>query len=185
MNEETAKELNSAKKDTLIFWLRMLGWLMAGTAAPITTFAVKFGLFDTYSYGITTDELGNVTGMNVALNGWGILSVVIIAMTFISMFNAFIDASGEYSIKKQVLVGVRKEIIPLVIVLATLYYLQGVIEQLQICVIVIAISRAVAIPLNPLPQWVAEKKGVVDYVDPMEYGFRLVRERFSKRKEVK
>ena len=73
------------RKHLIIFWSRMVGWLLTGTAAPIGVFAWKFGLFDVTSYTTTTDELGNVTSVSVALNGWGILSCFLIGWTMINI----------------------------------------------------------------------------------------------------
>ena len=164
-SDETSESV-SARKRLLIFWLRMIGWLATGVAAPITVFSIKFGLFNKYGYQITTDELGNVTGIHVALNGWGIVSCLLIGFTIISIMNEIVDAySKKYSLTKQILVGLRNRILPIAIAIAICFFLKGCIEQIIFCLTTIGIAQLAAIPLNPLPEWKYRVKGEEDYSD--------------------
>jgi hypothetical protein len=142
----------------------MLGYLGAGVAAPISTFAIKFGLFSETGYQVTTDELGNVTGMNIALNGWGILSVLLVVFSVVSILNEVIDAyTKKYSLAKQCLVGLKKKIIPIAIALGICYFLKNAIDQMIFCLWILGATQVAAIPLNPLPEWKARVKGEEDY----------------------
>lgn len=162
-NTECSK---SFRNSLLVFWLRMIGWFATGVAAPVATFAIKFGLFTKYGYSVTTDELGNVTQMNIALNGWGIISVVLVGIFVLSVFGNIIDAySKQYSFTKQCLVGVKNRIIPLIIIIGICFYLKGAIDQIIFCLIVIGVSQIAAIPLNPMPAWKAKVRGEEDYSD--------------------
>ena len=166
LEEEETQESVSGRKSLLIFWARMIGWLATGVGAPITTFALKFGLFSSYGYEVTTDELGNVTGSHIAVNGWGIVSIVLIGFTIISIVNEIVDAySHKYSFTKQCLVGIKNKIIPIAIAIAICYFLKGVLEQIIFCLTVIGLSQLAAVPLNPLPKWKSEVKGEEDYSD--------------------
>ena len=187
MAEEVIQETSSiqppeeevkAKHDLLIFWLRMVGWLATGVGAPITVFAIKFGLFNEYGYAITTDDLGNVTGMHVALNGWGIVSVILITWALSQIISEIIDAyTNKYSFTKQVLMGIKDKIIPLVIAIGVCVFLKGCIDQVIFCLVTIGISQLAAIALNPLPKWKYEKKGVEDYHDLLSGLTQLLKER--------
>lgn len=166
IHSEESEETVSARKDLLIFWARMIGWLATGVGIPITTFSIKFGLFNSYGYQVTTDELGNITGSHIALNGWGIVSVILLAFTAVTIINEIIDAySSKYSFKKQILIGIKNKIVPLAIAIGICFWLKGVIEQIIFCLIVIGIGQIAAIPLNPLPKWKAKVKGEEDYSD--------------------
>lgn len=181
-NQESVK----ARKDLLIFWFRMIGWLAAGVAAPITTFAIKFGLFSEYGYKVTTDELGNVTGMNIALNGWGIISVILIVFAFCTIIDEVIEAySKKYSMAKQCLVGLKKRIMPIVIAIGICYFLRNCLDQLIFCLWVLGVSQIVAIPLNPLPKWKAEKKGEENYNDLISSAVSLIKDYKASRKAGK
>ena len=153
-----------AKHSLLIFWLRMIGWLASGVAAPISTFAIKFGLFTSYGYEVKTDELGNVLETHIALNGWGILSAVLVGFTIISILNEIVDAyTAKYSLAKQTLVGIKNKIVPLAIAIVICYFLKGCIDQIIFCLTTIGICQIAAIPLNPLPEWKAKVKKEEDY----------------------
>ena len=178
---ETKTADNSAKKKLLLFWLRMLGWIGAGVVAPITTFSIKFGLFDETGYNITTDELGNVTGMNIAMNGWGILSVFLIAFAVLEVLKEVLEAQGSgYTYSKQLLNGVKSRIVPLAIMLGIAFWLDGVIQQLQFCLIVLLISQTTAIMLNPLPKWKSEKLKKEDYSDAITTVIDVFKRKMSK-----
>lgn len=170
---ETEKT-KEGRKDLLVFWLRMAGYVLAGVGAPITTFAVKFGLFNTYGYQTVVDELGNVVGTRIALNGWGIVSVVLAGVFFVNMMKEVIEGYSGYSMTKQVLVGVYKKIIPLAIAVGVCYFLKGVLDQIIFCLLTIGISQIVAIPLDPLPKWSAER-GKESYDDLISRGIALLR----------
>jgi len=175
-------EQKEARKGLLIFWARMLGWLATGLGAPIATFAIKFGLFDKGGYSEVTDEMGNVVSSYIALNGWGIVSCVLIGFTAISILKEVIDAySKKYSLAKQCLVGIKNKIIPIVIAIVICYYLRGVLDQIIFCLMVIGISQIVAIPLNPLPQWKSKKKGEEDYSDLISGALGLIKEARAKK----
>lgn len=163
---DESEETVSARKELLIFWLRMVGWLAAGVAAPISVFSIKFGLFSKFGYEVTTDELGNVSQMKIALNGWGIVSCVLVGFAILSIVNTIIEAySKKYSFTKQILIGVRNRIIPIAIAIAICYFLKGCIDQILFCLTTIGICQIAAIPLNPMPKWKAKKTGEEDYSD--------------------
>jgi len=181
INSVETEESVKARKELLIFWARMIGWLAAGVGAPIATFSIKFGLFTQYGYEVTTDELGNITGSHIAINGWGIVSVILIAFTAISIIKTIIEAySTKYSFTKQCLVGLKNRIIPIAIGIAICFWIKGVVEQVIFCLVVIGISQIAAIPLNPLPKWKAKVKGEEDYSDLIT-GFRSFLRHYNKK----
>lgn len=162
------KTSHTTKKEKVIFWTRIAGWVLTGVIAPIVTFAIKFGLFTETGYTVTVDELGNVTASTTAINGWGIISILIVAFAILQAVKEVIYAqSTGYTYAKQLLHGVKSKIIPLAIALGLVYYLQGVVDQLVFCLVVILISQAAAIALNPLPEWRAKKNKEENYDDVM------------------
>lgn len=170
-----------ARKELLIFWLRMIGWAAAAVAAPITTFSIKFGLFTEYGYQVTTDDLGNVTGMKVALNGWGIVSILLIAFAIISVLNEVIDAyAKKYSYAKQILLGIKNKIVPIAVAIGVCYFLKGVVDQIIFCLTTIGICQLAATALNPLPEWKSKKKGEEDYSDLISLLPKYIRSKMKK-----
>ena len=180
MTQEESQDLAAGKKALLVFWLRMVGWILTGTVAPITTFAIKFGLFTEYGYDVTTDELGNVTGMKIALNGWGIISILLIALTVSSVLKEILEAHSKYSMTKQCIQGAISRIIPLAVALGITYYISGVIQQVEFCLAVMIISQCAAIPLNPLPAWKYKKLGEESYNDIWTEIVKIIKKRGGK-----
>lgn len=148
-----------------VFWTRMTSWIGVSCVAPITVFATKFGLFEKEKYAPVYDELGNVINKTPpALNGWGIVSCIVIGFTVLNILKEVSKAYTGYSLTKQVIVGITSAV-PLVIALAICYFLEGVIDNVRYCLIVIIITKIVATPLNPLPKWRYEKNGIENYDD--------------------
>ena len=144
---------------------------------------IKIAAANTYGYNVTTDELGNVTGSHIALNGWGIISVLLIGAAALTIINDIIDAySKEYSLTTQCLVGLKNRIIPIAIAIGVCVYLKGVLEQVIFCLTVIGISQIAAVPLNPLPKWKHDKKGEDDdYSDLLTGLAKLIKEHAKKK----
>lgn len=171
--------MSDTAKSKLIFWLRFAGWLGVGCAAPIITFAVKFGLFDATQVAEITDSLGNVTKTNISLNGWGIISVIVIGYYLGQVLKELVDANGGYSLLKQCYTGLVK-IVPLAIAYGVCYFLKGVIDQVQFCLAILIICRLAAIPLNPLPKWKYDKQGEENYDDLLDSLLTTAKQRLKK-----
>jgi hypothetical protein len=153
-----------------MFWTRFTGWLGTGCITPVAIFAKKFGLFTRTGYEITADELGNVTAVSpIALNGWGIVSCFIVCWTLIQILKEVKQAYSGYSLTKQCIDGFISSVMPLIIMFSICYFLNGVLDSIMYCLGVIIVSRTVSVPLNPLPKWKYEHKGVEDYSDPLTH----------------
>ena len=153
--------MSQIAKNRIIFWTRMVSWLAVGCGTPITVFAIKFGLFTKTT--VEYDELGNIMSQtDVSLNGWGIVSVLLIGSFISAIVKDVAESYTGYSLIKQCYVGLCKTM-PLIIAFAVLYFLSGVIEQIMFCLMILIVCRLVSIPLNPLPKWKYEKKGNEDY----------------------
>lgn len=158
--------LNTVRKSKstqiFIFWIRLVLWLCASCVIPISTFAIKFGLFKKDAS--ITDSLGNViTPPSISLNGWGIVSCIIIGYTINAVCKELIAAYPKYSLAKQWLTGFTKTVLPLIVAFYICMFLNEVLTHVMFCLGTIAVCQFVAIPLNPLPKWRYEKSGVEDY----------------------
>ena len=158
--------MSEMTKNRAVFWTRFASWLGVECGIPITVFASKFGLFKK-EYPIC-DELGNVISKpSVSLNGWGIVCCILLGGFLMSVLKEVVDAQQGYSLTKQCWVGLRKTM-PLIVALAILYFLNGVIEQVIFCLIIVIICRLIATPINPLPKWKYEKQGKEEYTAASE-----------------
>lgn len=161
-NPSSESTINPKVRKLIIFWTRMLGWLIASCVIPIVTFSIRFGLFNKAA--VKTDALGNVIEtQSTSLNGWGIISCVIIGFTISAIIKEVVSAYPKYSFAKQCLVGFRKIVLPLSVGFFVCVFLSGVIHHVMFCLGVLALCNVVAIPLNPLPKWRYEKSGVEEY----------------------
>lgn len=150
-------------KSRVIFWSRMSGWVGVGVAAPIATFASKFGLFTKQEP--VVDALGNVVQQKgIALNGWGIVCCLLIGSYIMQILKEIVAANQGYSLTKQCYDGVVK-LIPLVMAYGICFFLNGVLGQVMYCLSILIVCRAASIPLNPLPKWRYDKTGVENYSD--------------------
>lgn len=165
----------------VIFWARMVGWIIASCVIPIITFSVKFGLFTKNVE--QTDSLGNVVeSSSVSLNGWGIISCLVIGFTISKVIKEVIAAYPKYCLAKQCLSGFVKTVLPLAIGFFMCVFLDGVIHHVMFCLGVLAVCQAIAIPLNPLPKWRYEKTGVEEYNTIVSYVTNVLQNRTPDKK---
>ena len=150
-------------KNLIVFWVRFTGWVGTSCIAPIVVFANKFGLFKEAHYEPVYDELGNtINASPPALNGWGILSCLIIGFTIMNILKEVSKAYIGYSFTKQIIKGICSTI-PIVICFAICYFLEDNISTIKYCLAVIIVTKLISIPINPLPKWRYEKTGVEVY----------------------
>lgn len=152
-------------KSLILFWIRLIMWVGVSCITPVAVFSKKFGLFEEASYEPVYDELGNIVNASPpALNGWGILSCIIVGFTILTILKEVSKAYVGYSFTKQIIKGICSAV-PIAICFALCYFLEDNIETLKYCFAVLLITKLIAIPLNPLPKWRYEKSGVENYND--------------------
>lgn len=163
-NEQQVPQKKTHKR--LVFWARMSGWLGLNVGIPVGVFAYKFGLFNIER--TTYDSLGNpILKESISLNGWGIVSCLIVGWTLVQVLKEISEAYTGYSLVKQTVQGITQQVVPLVILYGVCYFLNGVLTQVMFCLAVLIACKIGAIPLNPLPEWRYEKNGVEDYRDAL------------------
>ena len=123
------------------FILRVLVWLVFVAVIPIVTIIDKY------------DMVKNGT---LKYTGWGIIVLAIITVVVMVMLGYYLKTM-KWSMTKQVIAGVRNVIIPLGLLFIGAGLIASNIENIRYILIVSIISEAIAIPINPFPQWVYEK----------------------------
>ena len=170
--EATKKSLGTVidEHPKTVFWSRFVSWAMFACVLPFTFIVWRFKLF------------GKISSLQIG--GWGIIAILIVAIFVFSIIRYIkLAFKGRYSLTGQILSGVCKIILPLVVFMIMLTALRNSIDlMLQALGCVIA-CEVIALPLNPLPKWAydmqketrdSEKKDTVDY---------LLTEFFRKKKE--
>lgn len=120
------------------FWIRLIIYVFFGAIIPLVFLTVRFNLFE------------NVE--KVSIGGWGI-----VAITFISVFSLKflkkIKKGLPYSLLKQILDGVGKVILPLIIGCVCCYLLKDIIDYVFQFLFVLVFSESIAVIANPFPRW--------------------------------
>lgn len=125
------------------FWYRFSVYILFGLLIPATFLIWRFKLFEKVS--------------KVSVGGWGIVAVIFVAIFFISMLKA-IRKGMPFSITTQIIEGLCKLIIPLIIACTCIYFMQDLMKEMYQFLLVLILSETVAIVVNPIPQWAHENK---------------------------
>lgn len=158
--EESVKKSFIEEHPRSIFWIRFALWVICAAGLPFLFIAFRYDIFKNVS--------------NVSLSGWGIIAVIIIAIFALSLIKYIKKGFKSKSVFfTQCVNGFSRIIVPLVVIYAVIKIninnLQAFMEALG-CTI---LCEAVAIPLNPMPQWVdeckkedkeSENKDAIDYL---------------------
>lgn len=136
MEEQNKKTMNNEKK---IFWIRFSLYVLFGWVIPVGFLIWRFNLFNKIDA--------------ISIGGWGIVCILFTAGFFIRLMKQ-VKKGLPYSLGSQVLEGYMKVVIPLLAATLCIYAVQNLIEQLIQFLIVLVISEAIAIPLNPFPKWI-------------------------------
>lgn len=139
-----AEEVKAPKKSLSprqVFWMRMGFWALFACILPVSFIVWRFDLFS----------------KKPSIGGWGIVVIIIVAVFVLSLIK-YVKAGMKFSLVKQVINGVCKVIIPLLVAVLMLECLKNEID-LAIQVLTITITcECIAIPLNPLPQWAYDNR---------------------------
>ena len=128
------------KKTNKLFWIRAALWSLFACLLPIGFIAWRYDIFSKAS--------------SFSLSGWGIIAVII-ACVFVFAVIKYVKAGfAEWSMTKQIISGVIKVLLPLGGLLAICVSLMNGLEVFIQALSVVLVSEAIAIPLNPFPEWV-------------------------------
>lgn len=151
------KEKKKIDKNKLLFWSRFCIYVLFGFVAPIVFLAIRFELFKTIS--------------KVSIGGWELIIFLLVFIFLITLIK-YVKKGLPYSILTQVLNGITKVIIPLVVVLLIVNAFKSSTDKLealsQFMVFLIA-CEVVAIVANPFPKWIHD-----NHLEQQEHQFRKI-----------
>lgn len=154
-----------------VFWSRLISWATFCCFLPFVFIVWRFQLFHKVE--------------RIQIGGWGIIGIVIVAVFVYTVIRYVrLAFSARYSFIVQILNGVCKVIIPLLAVLIIIYNVRNNINLMLQVLGCIVICEAIAIPLNPLPQWAYECQKNVRVEERKEAFDYLVDTLFNKKAEV-
>jgi hypothetical protein len=126
------------KHPKTVFTLRLIGFVLVGIIGPLIIIYSQYQMF--------SPQVPN----SVKVHGWGIIAAIILFSGIYYVITSLAQAFSNYGVR-QIMSGVGKVIIPLVIA----YLLAGTIafniDKIRIILLGILICQAIAIPLNPIP----------------------------------
>ncbi len=130
-------------KEKTIFLIRVILFMLFACILPFAFIAWRFGLFS------------QSQGSGVALSGWGVIGIIIV-LVFVIYTLKMLRMGQPYSLFTQILSGLIKVILPLVICLLVLKAMRNNIDSMIQALICAIICEMVAIVVNPLPKWVED-----------------------------
>ena len=132
----------------------MILFLLFSTIAPVTYLTIRFHLFQT------------TTRIQVGLGGIIVIAILLGVISVLIKF--YLDGmKSKYSLFKQILEGIIRLILPLVLLLAIFVWLGDNVSMVKEALYVIIPCELVAIVVNPLPKWCFENNvdGIVEIAD--------------------
>ena len=135
--------MNQKKMSKKQFWARLVIYIIFGAVIPFVFLMWRFQLFSKVS--------------SISIGGWGIVAIIFVAVFAIKLMVA-IRKGLPFSMLTQVLDGVCKVIIPLIIGAVIVSMMEDLHKQIFQFLMVVIICETVAIVANPLKQWAHENK---------------------------
>jgi hypothetical protein len=139
-------EVDEAKKKRNIFIFRMIAFTLFACIIPFVFIAWRYDIFRT----------SNDINPKVSLTGWGFLGLIIVFF-FIKYCLNVLKRAIPFSMTYQIVNGVIKIIMPLLLLLFVVDALENNITLFKHSLIVTIICEGVAIPINPLPKYMHDK----------------------------
>lgn len=125
------------------FWIRLISYVIIGGGIPLFFLVWRFNLFSKVS--------------KLSIGGWGMIAILFIGIFFIKMMKA-IRKGLPFSFGTQILEGMFKITIPLLIATVIIYVMQNSVTELFQFFFVLLFCESIAMIINPIPQWAHENK---------------------------
>lgn len=125
------------------FWIRLFFYIIFGGIIPFVFLVWRFDLFSKVN--------------SVSIGGWGIVAITFIGIFFIKLMKS-VKKGLPFSYATQIIEGICKVIIPLLIAAFCCYYLEDLMYQVFQFICVLIVSETIAILVNPIPQWAHDNK---------------------------
>ena len=126
--------------DKKIFIARAIAWSIFSAVLPVAFIGWRYSLFK---------KVGKIQ-----LSGWGLFAVVIVFIFLITLVKYIKSGFQEWTMVKQIINGVLKIIIPLVVLLLLCITIRNNIDYFIQALSCVLLCEAIAIPINPFPEWV-------------------------------
>ena len=150
-----------------VFMSRAVAWFIFAGVLPFLFIAFRYGIFKSSGA--------------IALNGWGIIGIVILGAVIITLFK-YLREGMEEGLMKQCVLGFCKVILPLLAVLLIVEGIKSNIDLFEKALAVTISCELVAIPINPFPEWL-EKRRIEKGLKHQESIFGALWDKFFEKKK--
>lgn len=140
--EQQEQEIMKKKAAKREFWTKLSLYALFGGIIPFMFLIWRFELFGKTS--------------KVQVGGWGLFAILFIGVFFVKTIKA-VSKGIPYSIISQILDGVVRVIIPLLIAAFACWYLKDTMKQLFQFLWLTIFCESIAIVINPIPKWLHEQ----------------------------
>ena len=131
-----------------MFWVRLLAYVVVGGLLPLTFIAFRFDLFEKVS--------------TLSISGWTLISMLTVFIVFSFVFFMKLVKGVRdglpFSYGTQLLNGLYKVIIPMLMAALILYYLKDSVDKVIQLFVVAIPCEMVAIAINPIRTWAHDNK---------------------------
>lgn len=124
-----------------IFVARVILFIIFGCVLPFTFIAWRYQIFK---------------GTQISLTGWGFIAILIVFF-FVWYCLKVLKNSIPFSMTYQILSGLIKVILPLLLVYLVVNAIEGSIHQFKQALFVVIGCESVAIVVNPFPKYMHDK----------------------------
>jgi hypothetical protein len=126
------------------FWARFSTWTILSVIIPVAVIFTQYELFA---------ERSSTT----KITGWGLIALISLGGGVFYIVKSLADAEHNPWVN-----GMIKGFTRIILPLLAVYLLTGIIafnlEKIRVILVVTMLAEGIALPINPLPQYVAEKK---------------------------
>lgn len=143
---ETKTEIKSERMTIKSFVIRLVLYIIFGAVIPFAFLIWRFDLFST--------KEGKAA---IVASGWGLIAICFLAIFFIKMLKA-IRKGMIFSVYTQIIDAITKTFIPLLIIIAVIYFVGNIQKELFQFLIVLFICNIPAKIIDPIPRWAYENK---------------------------
>ena len=137
-----------------LFWTRFCLWVLFACVLPFAFIVWRFDLF--------------VSVSKMQIGGWGMIAIIIVCVFAFTLARYVKAGMIKWSMTKQIISGVVKVIIPFVCLFLMLNAIKDNVDIFLQALAVVIGCEAIAIPINPMPEWVyIQSKGQTE--DTIDY----------------
>lgn len=154
MNETVENDITmptkNGKMGTKQFVIRLILWFLFACAVPVGYLAYKYDIFN--------------GGSKHGVTGWGVLAFLVTSVFMITLIREVLIGLPKGSMVRQCIKGLLG-LIPLFLFILLVDKVKNSMAEFETFLIILLISEAIAVPINPLPKW-----GVQNNIEFMKMG---------------